>query len=69
MRKLTALILTGILITFSLVGCGQNTRLNPNSPTTLSIWHVYGNQSESPFNDEIDNLIQLSARKRVFLFP
>ena len=54
MRKLTALILTGILITFSLVGCGQNTRLNPSSPTTLSIWHVYGNQSESPFNDAID---------------
>ena len=54
MRKLTALILTGVLITFSLVGCGQNTRLNPSSPTTLSIWHVYGNQSESPFNDAID---------------
>ncbi len=54
MRKLTALILTGILFTSLLSGCGENAKLDPSSPTTLSIWHVYGNQTESPFNDTIE---------------
>ena len=54
MRKLLALILTGVLITFSLAGCGENAKLDPSSPLALSIWHVYGNQSESPFNDTIE---------------
>ena len=54
MRKLLALILTGILITVLFAGCGGNSELDPENPTTLSIWHVYGNQSESPFNDIIE---------------
>ena len=41
-----------IMLIFCLIGCsGKNTKLNPDNPVTLTIWHVYGSQTESPFND------------------
>lgn len=43
------------MLIFCLIGCsGKNTKLNPDNPVTLAIWHVYGSQTESPFNDSID---------------
>ena len=31
----------------------NNTLLNPKKPTTLTMWHVYGEQVNSPMNDFI----------------
>ncbi len=53
MKKVLSTLLCGILLLLCLVGCGESTKLDSASPVTLSIWHVYGNQSESPFNDTI----------------
>ncbi len=39
-----------LLLVTSLTGCGAS---NQNSPVTLTIWHVYGDQSNSPLNDLI----------------
>ena len=52
MRKTLYVVLT-VLILLGIVGCGK-TGLNPNDPVTVSIWHVYGNQTESPFNESIE---------------
>lgn len=35
-------------------GCGNKASLDPAKPVTLTIWHVYGNQTNSPFNDTIE---------------
>ena len=35
-------------------GCGQKKN---EDPVTVTLWHVYGGQTESPLNDLIDELI------------
>ncbi|MBO4376759.1 MAG: extracellular solute-binding protein, partial [Lachnospiraceae bacterium] len=50
MRKITAVLLSAIMI-LSLVGCGEERA--SSSPITLTIWHVYGEQTASPLNDLI----------------
>lgn len=47
-------ILAGILLVLLLVGCSNDGELTPDSPVTLTMWHVYGSQTESPLNDCID---------------
>ena len=42
------------LITAFSSGCGSKASLDPAKPVTLTIWHVYGNQTNSPFNDTIE---------------
>ncbi len=56
------LILTILILTLS--GCqnmgSKKTLLDPTNPVTLSIWHVYGEQADSPMNlliDEFNNTV------------
>lgn len=43
-----------------LTGYGSSkTLLSPKDPTTLSIWHVYGEQADSPMN-------RLLTERRIF---
>ncbi|MBO5671364.1 MAG: extracellular solute-binding protein [Clostridia bacterium] len=53
MQRLLTLLLS-LLLLVSLVGClagcGEHTTLDPNSPVTLSFWHVYGEQADAPMN-------------------
>lgn len=53
MKKALHLILAGLLLLLSMTGCAQETKLNPDDPVTLTIWHVYGSQTKSPLNDSI----------------
>lgn len=40
---------------FTFFACNKNnTLLNPKKPTTLTMWHVYGEQVNSPMNDFIE---------------
>ena len=50
MKRLFFIILSVILIFSGLTGCGEKTTLDPNEPVTLSMWHVYGEQADSPMN-------------------
>lgn len=55
MKRSLALLL--ILFTFLtlLTGCsGGKDALSPSNPVTLTMWHVYGSQTESPLNELID---------------
>ena len=40
----------GVLIVMGVSGCGKGTM---KEPVTVTIWHVYGGQAESPLNDMI----------------
>jgi len=44
-----------LLSCVSLVGCNaDNSLLDPQNPVTLTMWHVYGEQVDSPMNKYID---------------
>ena len=42
-----------IMLSLLLAGCASQPQLDPEHPTTITIWHVYGNQTKSPLNDAI----------------
>lgn len=50
MRKFIRAALTMLVPILGLCACGKHSELNPNNPITLSMWHVYGEQTESPMN-------------------
>ncbi len=54
MKRLLTLLLLGTMLVSTLTGCGSKTTLDPDNPVTLTIWHVYGSQTNSPLNDLID---------------
>ena len=44
-----------LAISFTFSACDKNnTLLDPKKPTTLTMWHVYGEQVNSPMNDFIE---------------
>lgn len=46
--SMLVLLLLFLVTAFS-SGCGSKASLDPTKPVTLTIWHVYGNQTNSPF--------------------
>ncbi len=53
--SMLVLLLLCLVTAFS-SGCGSKASLDPAKPVTLTIWHVYGNQTNSPFNDTIEKI-------------
>lgn len=53
MRRMVGIILSLALACGLLLGAGC-VRSQSNQPTTITIWHVYGGQTDSPLNDLID---------------
>lgn len=44
-----------LAISFTFFACNKNsTLLDPKKPTTLTMWHVYGEQVNSPMNDIVE---------------
>lgn len=50
MKRVISLLLCVVMALSLLTGCGAKN----DETVTLSIWHVYGSQTESPLNDVID---------------
>lgn len=61
--KRVLIFLMLFIILFS-TGCGTSTKLDPKQPVTITIWHVYGNQTNSPFNDLIDKFNASEGKKQ-----
>ena len=56
-KNVSLLIIIAITyaISFTFFSCNKrNTLLDPKKPTTLTMWHVYGEQVNSPMNDFIE---------------
>ena len=54
-----------LLLALGLTACGsEKETLNPKNPVTLSIWHVYGSQTESPLNDVIDTFNRTEGKEQ-----
>ena len=44
-----------LAISFTFFACNKNkTLLDPKKPTTLTMWHVYGEQVNSPMNEIVE---------------
>ena len=50
MKKLVSFVLVLILIVLTFSGCDKKEITDPDNPVTLTMWHVYGSQTKSPFN-------------------
>lgn len=62
MKKLFALFLvSAVMLPAILGGCGRGAS---SEPVTLTIWHVYGSQTESPLNDRINEFNQTEGKEK-----
>lgn len=55
MKKIKAIFLVGAFLMVLLAGCSGKTKLDPENPVTLTMWHVYGEQADSPMNRLVDD--------------
>lgn len=64
MKKILA-VLCALSIGFCAVGCNKTkTLLDPKDPVTLTMWHVYGEQADSPMNRQIDEFNQTVGKEK-----
>ncbi len=54
MKKMLSLFLAWLMLWTGLAGCCEQGQLSPNAPVTLTMWHVYGEQADSPMNRLIE---------------
>lgn len=55
MQKIISTMLSLVLVCSLLVGTGCTFNSRIDQPITITIWHVYGGQTDSPFNDLVEN--------------
>ena len=58
-KVISVVIIVAILSTMA--GCGKSQ--SRKEPITLTIWHVYGGQTDSPLNDLIDEFNGTEGKK------
>ncbi len=58
MKKFGLLIFAGLVLSLGLTGCAGRSQLHPKDPVTLTVWHVYGEQADSPMNRLIEEFNQ-----------
>ena len=64
MKKALAFLLAFLLIPFCFFGCEKQSLLSPENPVVLTMWHTYGEQSDSPMNRLIDTFNSTVGRER-----
>ena len=63
--SLFIVIATTLLMPFTFFACNNNsTLLDPKKPTTLTMWHVYGEQVDSPMNAFIEQFNKTVGREK-----
>lgn len=55
-------VILALVIPLSFMGCGINKK--NETPITVTLWHVYGAQTDSPLNDMIDTFNQTVGREK-----
>lgn len=56
-----------LLLLLVFTGCAKNTALDPQHPVTLTMWHVYGEQVDSPMNRLVEEFNQTTGRDKGIL--
>lgn len=60
-RKSLSSVVIIVAILSTMAGCGKSQ--SRKEPITLTIWHVYGGQTDSPLNDLIDEFNGTEGKK------
>lgn len=55
MKKLLLLLISVLFLAICFSGCSKKSTLSPDNPVTLTMWHVYGDQADSPMNKMIED--------------
>ena len=64
-KRLLAALAAGAVLASLLTGCGgKKTLLDPADPVTLTMWHVYGEQAESPMNTLVEEFNKTVGREK-----
>ena len=63
MKKLFACALI-LLLAAGLSGCQKETTLSPDAPVTLTMWHIYGEQADSPMNRLVDQFNETVGKEK-----
>lgn len=63
-KKLIVLSVTAAVILSCLTGCSEKSELDPDNPVTLTMWHVYGEQADSPMNRLIDEFNKTTGKEK-----
>ncbi len=65
MKKFAAALLACLLLLASLlVGCSAKTELDAKNPVTLTMWHVYGEQADSPMNRLVEEFNRTLGKEK-----
>lgn len=64
MKKTIAAALCMMLLLTLIFGCAGNSLLDSDNPVTLDIWHVYGEQADSPMNRLIKEFNETVGKKK-----
>ena len=64
MRKLLTLLMLSVLALTVCCACAEKTLLSPDEPVTLTMWHVYGEQADSPMNLLIKEFNETVGREK-----
>lgn len=64
MKKTLVLLLalTFALLCFS--GCSEKSLLDPGEPVTLTLWHTYGEQADSPMNRLVSEFNKTAGKEK-----
>lgn len=63
-QRLIWILCSAFLLCCALGGCGEAALLDPKAPVTLTFWHVYGGQADSPMNELVDRFNATVGRER-----
>lgn len=63
LKRITALLLAALLLA-TLSACADTTTLDPEEPVTLTMWHVYGEQADSPMNRLIEEFNRTEGKEK-----
>lgn len=64
MKRILSLLLAGLLLLTLLGGCSHDSKLNPENPITLTMWHVYGEQADSPMNRLVEEFNRTVGKEK-----
>ena len=54
MKRIIAILSVIVILLTCFSGCGKKSELSSSEPVTLTMWHVYGEQADSPMNKLVD---------------
>ena len=64
MKKRIHLIPSVLFVLLTLSGCANQSKLDSKNPVTLTMWHVYGEQADSPMNQLIEEFNQTLGHEK-----